>query len=246
MSTFVLIHGAWHGSWAWDKVADLLRKGGHSVQAPDLPGHGQDRTPVEQVTLQKYADRVVGVLDQCSEPVVLVGHSMGGIVVSQAAEQRPAKVRSLGYLCAFLVQDGETLLHWAEPDREALVLRNLVFSPDKTSANMKPEALREAFFADCDEHDYRRAVSLLVPQAAAPLATPLRLTKENFGRIPRFYVECTQDRAISLSVQREMYKTSGCERVFSLDRSHSPFLSAPAEVVDCLLAVSQTRQGAVA
>lgn len=167
-------------------------------------------------------------------------------MVSQAAEQRPEKVRCLVYLCAFLVKDGQVLLQWAEPDSEAMVLRNLVFSPEKTSASLKPEALREAFFADCDEHDYQHAVSLLVPQATAPLSTPLRLTNANFGRIPRFYVECTQDRAISLSVQREMYKTSGCERVFSLHRSHSPFLSAPQEVADCLLAVSQARQGTAA
>lgn len=242
MSTFVLIHGAWHGGWVWDKVTGLLRRDGHTVHAPDLPGHGQDRTPAGQVTLQKYAECVTGVLDRCAEPAVLIGHSMGGIVVSQAAEQRPEKVRCLIYLCAFLLQDGEALLQWAEPDREALVLRNLVFSPDHASASVKPEVLGEAFFTDCDEHDIQRAVSLLVPQPTAPLGTPLRLSKENFGRIPRFYVECTQDRAISISIQRQMYKASGCERVFSLDRSHSPFLSAPQEVVDCLLAVSEPRR----
>ena len=246
MSTFVLIHGAWHGGWAWDKVAGSLRGQGHTVHAPDLPGHGKDHTPVQQVTLQKYAQRVVEVLEECAEPVILVGHSMGGIVVSRAAEQRPDKVRWLVYLCAFLVQDGQTLLQWAEPDADALILRNLVFSANKLSATIKPEVLKQALYADCSAEDYKRAISLLVPQAAAPLGTPLHLTKANYGRIPLFYVECLQDRAISISVQRKMYKAAGCEHVFSLDCSHSPFLSAPGEVVDCLLAATQSKDRAVA
>ncbi len=69
MSTFVLIHGAWHGAWCWDKVARLLTQHGHKVHAFDLPGHGHDTTPVAQVTLEAYAERVLDVIDQCSEQV---------------------------------------------------------------------------------------------------------------------------------------------------------------------------------
>ena len=235
MSTFVLIHGAWHGAWCWDKVARLLTQHGHKVHAPDLPGHGNDTTPVAQVTLEAYAERVLDVIDQCSEPVVLAGHSMGGIVISQAAERRPDSIRALVYVCAFLLQDGQPLLQMAEPDREALVLPNLEFSDDKTSATVKPGVLSEAFYGDCSEQDVERATSLLVPQATAPLATPIKITPGNFGRIPRVYVECLQDRAISASVQHAMYEATKCDRVFSLDCSHSPFFSMPQALVDCLL-----------
>jgi pimeloyl-ACP methyl ester carboxylesterase len=243
MSTFVLIHGAWHGGWVWDKVARLLRQHGHEVHTPDLPGHGSDTTPLSQVTLQAYVERVLATIDQCAQPVVLAGHSMGGIVISQTAEQRPHKIQSLVYVCAFLLPDEHTLLQWAEPDRDALVLPNLIPSPDKVSATLRPEILREVFYADCSDDDFHRARSLLVPQAAAPLATPIRTTAARFGRIPRVYVECLQDRAISIAVQRQMHQTVGCDRVISLNCSHSPFFSVPDDVVRCLEAAAALPAG---
>ena len=239
MSTFVLIHGAWHGGWTWHKVADRLKALGHCVLAPDLPSHGEDKTPVEQVTLARYAQRVAETLDQCSEPAVLAGHSMGGIVISQAAEQRPERVRALVYVCAFLLRDGQTLLQFAAPDSQALVIPNLIFSNDKSSATIRPEILREVFYADCSEEDYQFARSRLVPQATAPLGTPIHISEPNYGRIPRAYVECRQDRAISLSCQRKMQAQVGCDQVFSLDCGHSPFFSAVSELVDGLVAVAQ-------
>lgn len=74
MTTFVLIHGAWHGGWCWDKVVPLLEQAGHVAVAPDLPSHGADRTPVAEVTLDAYVARVCEILDAQPEPVVLLGH----------------------------------------------------------------------------------------------------------------------------------------------------------------------------
>ncbi|WP_413467230.1 alpha/beta fold hydrolase [Pleurocapsa sp. FMAR1] len=92
MSIYILIHGSWHGSWCWNKVATLLEQAGHKAIAPDLPSHGDDRTPIFEVTLQSYEDRVCEVVKAQTEPVILVGHSMAGIVITQAAEQCPAKI----------------------------------------------------------------------------------------------------------------------------------------------------------
>jgi pimeloyl-ACP methyl ester carboxylesterase len=230
MTTFVLIHGAWHGAWCWEKVVPLLEKAGHKVEAPDLPGHGKDRTPISEVSLQTYADSVCGILDAQSEPVVLVGHSMGGVVITQAAEYRAARVRTLVYLTAFLLRNGETLIQVAQGDAEALVLPNLIMAEDQSHATVRDEAIREAFYGDCSDADVARAKSLLVPQAAAPFATPVNTTEENFGRIPRVYIECLHDRAISPSAQRRMYTALPCQKVISMNTSHSPFLSAPEEL----------------
>ncbi len=237
MSGYVLIHGAWHGSWCWDKVIPLLKKPGHTVVAPDLPGHGSDRTPIPEITLQAYANRVCEVLDAQSEPVILVGHSMGGVVITQAAEYRPEKIKKLVYVTAFLLQNGEFLLQYAEPDKDSLVLPNLIMAKDQSYATMKEDALIEAFYGDCSEEDVKRAKSLLVPQAAAPFATPVTTTPNNFGRIPRTYISCTRDRAISPPMQEKMYNNLPCERLIKMDTSHSPFLSAPEELASYLLSL---------
>ncbi len=237
MATYVLIHGAWHGGWCWDKVVPLLEKQGHKAVAPDLPGHGSDRSPISEVSLSAYADRVVEVLEAQSEPVVLVGHSMGGVIISQTAEYRPERVKALVYLSAFLLRDGETLLQVAQDDAEALVLPNLVMTDDQSSATVRDDALNEAFYGDCSDEDAARAKSLLVPQAAAPFATPLHTTAERFGRVPRIYIECLRDRAISPSVQKKMYTAVPCQTVISMDTCHSPFLSAPDELAAYLAAI---------
>jgi len=241
MSTFVLVHGAWHGGWVWDKVATLLRQRGHVVHAPDLPGHGSDKTPVGRVTLQVYADRVCEVMDSCPEPAFLVGHSMGGVAISQAAEQRPDRVAALAYVCAFLLQDGECLVQWAEADHEALVPPNFVFSSDKASVTLKPEGIAEALYGDCRREEVEQIRPLLAAQATAPLAAPVRVTPERFGRIPRVYVECLRDRAISIAIQRAMYQAAGCERVFTLDCDHSPMFSCPNELAACLDSATQIK-----
>jgi pimeloyl-ACP methyl ester carboxylesterase len=235
MSTFVLIHGAWHGGWVWQRVAQQLRSASHTVHAPDLPGHGEDKTPVQQVTLQAYVQRALDVIDSCRETVVLAGHSMGGLVISQAAEQRPERIRALVYVCAFLLKNGQTLGEAASKDTAALVMPNTVFSPDQKSVTLRPEILREVFYGDCSEEDYQRARSLLVPQATAPFVTALHLSETNYGSIPRVYVECVLDRAITLPAQRAMHLAAGCHRVFTLQSSHSPFFSKPAELAEALL-----------
>ena len=95
MSTYILIHGAWHGAWCWDKVISLLKKEGHAAVALDLPGHGDDKTPIAEVTLQAYADRVCEVTSAQSEPVILVGHSLGGNLVLNYALRRHHRLRGL-------------------------------------------------------------------------------------------------------------------------------------------------------
>lgn len=237
MSTYVLIHGAWYGGWCWDKVVPLLEKEGHKVEAPDLPGHGNDKTPIPEISLQSYADRVCQILDSQPEPVILVGHSMGGIVITQASEYRPEKIQLLVYLTAFLLQNGEFLLQHAEGDKEALVLPNLIMSEDQSYATVKEEALKEVFYVDCSDEDVKRAKSLLVAQAAAPFATPVNTTEEKFGRVPRVYISCLRDKAISPVVQENMYTALPCEKIISMDTSHSPFFSAPEELAGHLLSL---------
>jgi pimeloyl-ACP methyl ester carboxylesterase len=225
---FVLVHGAWHGAWCWKKVVPELERLGHTVATPDLPGLGDDPTPAGGVTLEDYAARIVSVLDAHAEPSVLVGHSMGGMAISAAAELRPAKVRRLVYLCAFLPRNGESLLMLEERNADPRVPPNITPDKDHFTATIDPDAVVELFYHDCSAEDVAFAKARLRPQSFLPLKAPVALTDRGFGPVPRTYIECTEDRAIVIEFQRVMQRASPCDSVVSLRTSHSPFLSAPA------------------
>jgi pimeloyl-ACP methyl ester carboxylesterase len=174
------------------------------------------------------------LLDQQKEPVILVGHSMGGLVISQAAELRSDKIRTLVYVCAFLLRNGETLGEIAQRDVNALVMPNLVVAEDGISATLRPEVIRQTFYSKCSEEDAAHAQSRLVPQALAPFGTTIQITEHNYGRVPRAYVQCTQDRAISIGIQREMCAHVYCKQTLVLETDHSPFLSTPRELSSLL------------
>lgn len=237
MSTVVLIHGAGSGGWVWHKVVPYLQQQGHIVMAPDLPGHGLDRTPIAEVTLSAYVDRVCQVLDAQPEPVVLVGHSLGGGVITQVAEYRPDRIQTLVYLAGYLLQNGQSMLDIAQADTESLLLANAIFSKDRLSATFRPEALQELGYHDCSEADLALVRSLLAPQAVAPLATPVTTTPDNFGRVPRVYIECQQDKVIGPMTQKRMYTALPCQQVMPLETSHNPYLSAPQTVAEQLLSL---------
>lgn len=223
----MLVHGAHHGGWCWDKIVPLLEQAGHGAVAPDLPGLGEDSTPIAEITLDAYVARVCAVVEAQKDPVVLVGHSMAGAVITQAAEERAERIDTLVYLCAFLPGNGESLLDWMTRDTGSLIPRYRVDSEDGSQATMRDEAVRELFYADCPDEDVLRARSLLRPQASAPFAVPVHTTDESFGRVPRVYIETLEDRAVTLSLQRQMYTAMPCRRVITMNTGHSPFFSAP-------------------
>jgi pimeloyl-ACP methyl ester carboxylesterase len=237
MSAFVLVHGAWHGAWCWYKVVPLLRRQGHTVVAFDLPAHGVDKRPVSEGTLPNYAARVCAALDECREPAVLVGHSMGGAVISQAAELRSQKVSKLVFVAAFLMPAGITFAEVAQKDTASIGSKYISFTADQSAAFVDRSAVRELFYGDCGDEDVALAQSLLVPISTSIYAASLRTTSGNFGRIPRVYIECTLDKAISIGAQRAMHLALPCERVVTLESSHSPFLSMPERLADALLNV---------
>lgn len=236
MSTYVLIHGAWHGGWCWKKVAPLLEQSGHIVLTPDLPAHGDDRTPLSEVTLQSYADRVGEVVNAQQEPVILVGHSMGGMAISQAAEYCSAKIKTLVYVSAFLLQKGESLLQVTQSDPSSRILPNLIDNEDG-SAGLKESSLEEMFFVGCSAEDIAFGLPRLRPEPMAPVATPLTITEENFGSVPRVYIECLDDIVISPAIQKKMYTAQPCQKVFTMNTGHSPFLSAAEELVEYLMSL---------
>ncbi len=235
---FVLIHGGWQGSWSWYKVVTVLETLGHQVTTVELPSHGIDATNPGAVTLQDYTDEVVAALDAISGPVVLVAHSMGGIVASSAAEARPAKIEKLVYVAAFLIPNGSSLLDVALTDTEALTTPNFIIDFQAATVDVNRAALRDIYYNTSPATDVALARTLFKKNALQPLGTPLQLSQAKWGSVRRFYIEALRDHAISLSVQRGMVAQLPVEHVYTMDTDHSPFFSAPLVLSAYLIGIA--------
>jgi len=236
MATFVLVHGAWHGAWCWRDVVPLLEAEGHRVLTPDLPGHGHDPAPATEMTLESYARRVQETVEAAGERVVLVGHSMGGMVVTQAAEYAAPDIAKVVYVTAFLPADGQSLGDLAGSfDGADNVQPNLIVDEATGTCTLADDALVGLFYAECRSEDAAWACGNLVPEALAVFGTPVHTTTERYGSLPRAYVECTLDNAITIELQRHMVHASPCHPVLTIDTDHSPFLSRAHDLTDHLL-----------
>ena len=239
MATFVLVHGAFGGAWNWEQVTPLLEAEGHRVDALDLPGHGDNPAPVSEMTLANNARWIADRVEAATEPVILVGHSMGGMGITQAAELVPDRIAKLVYLAAFLPGDGQTLVQLSEMEPQVdEVQANIVIDEANGTCVINPEARRAVLFAQCTEADAALAISRMVPESLAPVLAPVQITEARAGSIPRVYIECTLDRAIGIEKQRLMQELRPCEQIYTLETDHSPFVSTPRELAGHLLAVA--------
>jgi pimeloyl-ACP methyl ester carboxylesterase len=232
---FILVHGAWHGAWCWEQVEHHLGDLGAASVAVDLPGRSGDLQSVAELTLSSYVDRVVAAIDASAEPVVLVGHSLGGLVISQTAERIPEKISSLVYLCAVLLQDGQSAIDASVNDPASQLTANISFDEGAAASSVARSAVRDLFYGDCTVEASERATRLLVPEPVGPASTPVHVTAERWGSVPRSYIVCTQDRAISPAQQRAMIASVGVDRVIEMDSSHSPFISQPERLATLLI-----------
>lgn len=235
MTTFILIHGAWHGGWCWDELAPLLRKAGHTVIAPDLPGLGKDNTPLAEIDLSRWTLFVSDIVVDQLEDVVLVGHSRGGIVISEVAEIVPDRIKTLVYLTAFLNPDGKSMMDLitAAPPNPAAE-GAIVMDATGLSSTVADEKIIPVFYNTTPPAMAARAKALLRPEPMMSFATPVHTTAARFGRVKRAYIECTKDNAIPIALQRSMQAALPCAPVVTLETDHSPFFSAPERLAEVL------------
>jgi len=238
--TIVLVHSAWLGAWQWGTVAEQLAAKGHTVIAPDLPGHGSDKTAPGDITMENYVKTITDILDAQTEPVVLVGHSFNGITISRAAELRPEKVKKLVYLTAFLLPNGGSFFGAVQGVEGSKAVENFYLSEDKTYALVKAEEIQNAFAHDVPKAAFDVVAPMIVPEPAAPLSYALEITEENFGKIPKYYIECTEDQAIPIMVQRAMYEGK-VKQSFTLNSSHTPNFSQPQKVAEIINQITATK-----
>ena len=236
MSTYILVHGAWHGGWCWHKVVARLERLGHRVLAPDLPGHGVDRTPHGETTLKSLTERICALIDAEAEPAILVGHSYGGTIITQAGEWRAKKIRRLVYLTAFVPQNGQSTRELGGGDADTRLNAEMEVDAAAGTVSVRPSAIKPVFYARCPDEDVALARALLVPEGLAGVGAPVTTTAENWGRLARDYIACTEDQAIGIARQQSMAEAGNCRIVASLKTDHSPFFSTPDALTAALAA----------
>jgi pimeloyl-ACP methyl ester carboxylesterase len=226
MSTFALVHGAWHGGWCWERLTPELEARGHRVVAPDLPGDDPE------ATFSTYAgvveDSVAG-----EDDVVLVGHSLAGNTVPLVAARRP--VSRIVYLCAVVPMPGCSFNEQAmrEPGTFVTGYAAGLSSDDEGRTRWTDEEMaRRTFYADCDEDDAHRAFERLRAQSRAPY--DVRCPIDAFPDVPRTYVLCTEDRIVNPDWSRRVARERLDAELVELPGSHSPFLSRPVALAEVL------------
>jgi pimeloyl-ACP methyl ester carboxylesterase len=229
MARFVLVHGMFHGGWCWDRIAPRLRQAGHEVVAPDLAGCGSDKTPIADVSLERWVNDISKLVKEDSQQSILVGHSRGGIVIGQVAERVAPSVAAVVYLAALMLPGGMAAMDLPAVMTEAgfdgsSLGAGFALSPDGLS--MLPEqSLVDAFYSQCSEQDRAFAVPLLGPEALAPTMTKLSLTAARWGSLPRIYIETTRDNVLPIEAQRAMIARTKPTEVLSLDADHMPIFN---------------------
>ena len=238
MATFVLIHGMFHGGWCWDKVKAGLEADGHKVYAPDLAGCGKDKTPPMEVTLQRWTDDLAALLGGIDGKVVLLGHSRGGLPISQVAEAVPEKIAALVYLTALMLPNGKAAMHMAEIGAEAGIELQMGLIQPRPNADgtalIPNEGADDIFYGDCSAEDRAWAIPQVGHEPMIPLGTPVSLTPERYGSISRIYIETTLDRTLPINNQRAMIAVSKPTEVITFECDHMPNVTHVPELVAAL------------
>jgi pimeloyl-ACP methyl ester carboxylesterase len=243
---FVLVHGGFHGAWCWQRTIPEIERLGHQAIAIDVPGHGERAG--EDATMPGRLDAVVSVLEPGD---VLVGHSGGGFEITRAADARPELVSHIIYLAAALPVEGrttgESIRHHeegtAKPDHDVTgMLGYLRFGEDGGSMSIADwKGAWEYFYHDCDEETARWAFEHLTTEKVGDTATT-RLSVPRFwaADLPRSFITCLQDRCQPRWQADFTARRLGVEAL-TIDASHSPFLSRPAELAELLVHATTTK-----
>lgn len=236
--TIVLVHGAWSDASSWDAVTPLLKTKGTEVINVNLAGHGKDTTSFAGITFQTYVDQVRAAIGTRTN-VILVGHSFAGLVISQVAEEIPAQVKELIFLAAALPHNGDSLLGLAKGDPASHIGKSLTVDQQHGAAIIAKDAVADIFAADAPKQVQDYLASHIKAEPLAPLATPVKLSDKNFGSIRKVYIHTVNDNAISYPAQQYMVKNSKVDKVYTLQSSHTPFISMPDKLAAILIAESK-------
>ncbi|WP_295222602.1 alpha/beta hydrolase family protein [uncultured Chryseobacterium sp.] len=238
----VLVHGAWQASYAWESLKNKLLNDGFQVTVVNLKGHGNDSTPVSQLSFEGYVNQVKNAINAFNEPVILIGHSLGGAIITQTAAAMPEKVSKLVYVAGFIPQMGKSVLDYAAMDSGSLLGPVLEFNADHTLAGVADHNINfpKIFIQDGTEAQKQFVLDHYKAEPVVPLATPLNYTIENYNAAgKKYYVFTLDDNAISYSFQQQMAIGVGITKTFTIASGHSPFISKADELTAIIKNISK-------
>lgn len=223
--TIALVHGAFENVRVWDGLQAKLAGDGYRVIAIDLPG--RDTTPMapNKVSLDLYRDTVLKAIGRESKPVVLVGHSFGGMTISATAEAAPEKISTLVYVAAYLPRDGESMLSLAMGDKDSKAGPELKIDEAHGIASVNYDA-RADLFANGAPDGLRKVLpDLILDEPLAPMASPVHLTAARFGKTKKAYIHTANDNVVSPWLQEQMVAATPVGASYTLQTGHTPFLT---------------------
>lgn len=238
---FILVPGAYHGAWCWAKVSPLLEAAGHRVDALDLPEVGASHPDLSKMSLEYWSRFVADRVRRSTEPAILVGHSRGGLLISQAAERVAGQLRGLVYVSAVLLENGMSI-NDQRADAAAVLRGKTARIRDLGDGTKLLDAddLARFFYHRSLPADRQLAQAMIEPEPIAIYDDRLSVTPERFGSVRRAYIECSDDRIFDISQQRVAQTRWPCELVQTLDSDHSPFFSTPVDLARCLTGIART------
>lgn len=254
----VLVHGGGFGAWCWYKLLASFEEAGFAANAIDLAGSGIDSTDPNHIsTIELYVKPLINYMEKIpeTEKVMLVGHDFGGACISYVMERFPEKIAKSVFVSATMVANGQSAFDVFSPEvvsEDDLLQKSQVFvfgngnTQAPTAVEFKRNVLKELLFNQSPAKDVALASLSIRPMPFAPILEKIVLTPESYGSVPRYYIETTEDHALTTEVQQNIVKLNPPNQVFRLKGSdHSPFFSKPQGLFKLLLEISQIKSSLV-
>ncbi len=219
--TFILVHDAFHSASSWNRVSPILSRLGNKVLSVDLPGHGDDMSSIREQSIYTFAEKVSKLIDIEADKVILVGHGIGGSVITLAAQMRADRVKKLVYAAAWMLEDGQSVSDLSGVDYASLSKDNTVVTPNDYYEKYPPLSL-------CGERDWLFMMRFAKPEILSVWNEKL-LLKEQL-KTPRYFVICNRDEVISEDLSEKMINKNECQEIYEINTDHYPNLSMPEEL----------------